>query len=329
MKYNYKIDFQAHYLPPAYYEFLNSEKLLMPDGFPTPEWDEELQKEVMEYLGIDFALLSLSSPSLYTADEEKSLKYARLINKQGSEIVSRNRNHLGFIATLPLPYLSGSICEAIYAIDELGAEGIGLMTNYRGLYLGDSHLDKLMEELNQRRALVIVHPTEPAVMIPQVNEDLPIPAMEYFFETTRTFVNMVAHDTFYRFPDIKWVFPHAGAFLPILADRFESFALMLRFMDPNRRTDIMADLKHVYFDVAGFSEQKQLEMLLRQVEDSHILYGSDTPYTAIEACVGQTEALETTTKLLDAQRQKIFTNNALELLPRLRELPQFMTQCTK
>ena len=87
MKYNYKIDFQAHYLPPAYYEFLNSENLLIPDGFLHLNGMKNHQKEIMEYLGIDFALLTLSSPSLYTADEEKSLKYARLINKQGSEIV--------------------------------------------------------------------------------------------------------------------------------------------------------------------------------------------------------------------------------------------------
>ena len=31
---------------------------------------------------------------------------------------------------------------------------------------------------------------------------------------------------------------------------------MLRFMDPDRRVDMIADLKkHVYFDIAGFSEQ--------------------------------------------------------------------------
>ncbi len=98
---------------------------------------------------------------------------------------------------------------------------------------------------------------------------------------------MVQNDTFTRYPNIKWVIPHAGAFLCVLADRFESFALMLRFADPDRRADIMEDMVHVYYDVAGFSEQKQVEMLLRNVDASHLLYGSDTPYTDIAACVGQ------------------------------------------
>lgn len=35
MKYLNKIDFQAHYLPKTYYDFLESEGLSCPDGFPT------------------------------------------------------------------------------------------------------------------------------------------------------------------------------------------------------------------------------------------------------------------------------------------------------
>lgn len=141
------------------------------------------------------------------------------------------------------------------------------MTNYGGVYLGDRRLDELMAELDGRGALAVMHPTQPAVMVPDVNEEIPVPAFEYFVETTRAFLNMA----------------------------------------------------HAYYDAAGFSEQKQLEMLLRNVDESHLFYGSDTPYTDITACVGQAEALEQTAKLTDAQKQKLFTGNALALLPKLKE----------
>lgn len=320
MKYNKKIDFQAHYLPSAYYEFLESEELFMPDGFPTPDWDEDFQKEVMEYLGIEFTFLTISSPSLYTKDKKKTCEFTRKVNEEGARIISRNPEHLGMIATMPLPYVEESIEEAIYAIHTLKADGIGLMTNYGGIYVGDKRLDPLMEVLNKEKALVILHPTEPPLNIPGVCEGMSVPAMEYFFETTRTFSNMVIHDLFERYPDIKWVLPHAGAFISILADRFESFALMLRFSNPNLGADIMKSMKHVYYDVAGFSEPKQIEMLLRNVDESHLLYGSDTPYTPIEACIGQAEALENTEKLTVSQKNKMFTENALELVPRLKEI---------
>ena len=119
---------------------------------------------------------------------------------------------------------------------------------------------------------------------------------------------MVQNDTFTRFPDIQWVIPHAGAFLPILADRFESFALMLRFSKPDRRADIMQDMARVYYDLAGFSEQKQLELLLQNVDETHLLYGSDMPYTNLSACFGQMEALEKTQKLTEHQKQLMFTD---------------------
>lgn len=119
---------------------------------------------------------------------------------------------------------------------------------------------------------------------------------------------MVQNDTFTRFPDIQWVIPHAGAFLPILADRFESFALMLRFSNPDQRADIMQDMARVYYDLAGFSEQKQLELLLRNVDETHLLYGSDMPYTNLSACFGQMEALENMQKLTDHQKQLMFTD---------------------
>lgn len=251
----------------------------------------------MGELGIAYALLSVSSPSLWTKDPARTRTLARKVNDEGAEIVSRAPGNLGFLATLPLPEVSAAINEARRCLDTLHAGGVGLMTNYGGVYLGDRSLDTILAELNGRGALAVLHPTKPAVTVPNVNQEIPVPAFEYFVETTRTFLNLVQNDTFARYPDIRWVIPRAGAFLPILADRFESFALMLRFAAPDRRVDILADMAHVYYDLAGFSEPKQLAMLLRNVDETHLLYGSDTPYTDISACVGQAEALEETPKL--------------------------------
>ncbi len=55
-----------------------------------------------------------------------------------------------------------------------------------------------MAELDGRGALAVMHLTQPAVMVPDVNvRKFPVPAFEYFVETTRAFLNMVQNDTFY------------------------------------------------------------------------------------------------------------------------------------
>ena len=196
MIYQQKVDFQAHYLPKVYYDFLEEEGLYCPDGFPAPEWDEAWQQETMTELCISYALLSISSPSVFTGNKFRSRELARKINEEGAQIVSHAPGNLGFLATLPLPLVHSSIFEARCCLDELHADGVGLMTNYGGVYLGDRRLDELMAELDGRGALDVMHPTQPAVMVPDVNEEIPVPAFEYFVETTRTFLNMAQNETF-------------------------------------------------------------------------------------------------------------------------------------
>ncbi len=89
-----------------------------------------------EKLGISYALLSISSPSLYTGNKFRSRELTRKVNEQGCEIVARSPGNLGFLATLPLPHVHSSIFEARYCLDELHADGVGLMTHYGGMYFG-------------------------------------------------------------------------------------------------------------------------------------------------------------------------------------------------
>lgn len=76
MIYQQKVDFQAHYLPKVYYDFLEEEGLYCPDGFPAPEWDEAWQQEAMTELCISYALLSISSPSVFTGNKFRSRELA-------------------------------------------------------------------------------------------------------------------------------------------------------------------------------------------------------------------------------------------------------------
>lgn len=227
MIYQQKVDFQAYYLPKVYYDFLE-EGLYCPDGFPAPEWDEAWQQEAMTELCISYALLSISSPSVFTGNKSRSRELARKINEEGAQIVSHAPGNLGFLATLLLPLVHSSIFEARCCLDELHADGVGLMTNYGGVYLGDRRLDELMAELDGRGALAVMHPTQPAVMVPDVNEEIPVPVFEYFVETTRAFLNMAQNDTFTT--------PNMLAFV-VPAGDYEKEAALLTELESRREID--------------------------------------------------------------------------------------------
>lgn len=321
MYYNQKVDFHSHYLSPTYYEYLEKYEGKTPDDFPTPKWSEKSHIELMDKLGIAFAFISVSSPNLSKADKETEVAMVHQINLEGYEIVKRHPNRLGLFANLPLPHTKEAIEEAKFANEELSADGYGLSTNYAGIYLGDAKYDELMEYFNSIGAVVAVHPVKPSGLPKGINKELPIPAMEFFMDTTRTFTHMVMHNIFGRFPKIKWIFPHAGAFLPILSDRMSGFSMQFRSdMATPVPLDFKEDMKHVYFDVAGFPVNKQLHDLLLDVSINNLLYGSDMPYTPGIACIAQTGGLETVSGMSKAEKNDMFTLNAVNLVPRIGDI---------
>lgn len=315
-----KVDLHVHFLPPSYYEYLSKYEDERPDNFDTPNWSEEGHLKEMDDLGVAFSFISISSPNLAQADDDTEKEYVRRVNEEGAQFVVKYPNRVGLIAELPLPNVQNALVEANHALDILGADGFGLKTNYRGKYLGCPEFDELMAFLNERKAVVLVHPAKPYNHYEGVNEILPIPTFEFLVESTRTFTNMVLKDTFNRFPDIKWVFPHAGAFISILSDRFESFAVLMKLQSPELSLDFYGAMKHVYFDLAGFPLPKQIQVLKQNVPIENMLYGSDGPYTPKFATIALAGALEQTDQFSAHEKEMIFTQNAVALFPRLRKI---------
>jgi hypothetical protein len=54
--------------------------------------------------------------------------------------------------------VTGCLDELGYALDELGSDGIIIVTNAHGIYLGDDSLEPLWAELSRRHGVVFVHP---------------------------------------------------------------------------------------------------------------------------------------------------------------------------
>jgi predicted TIM-barrel fold metal-dependent hydrolase len=312
-----KIDMHVHYLPEAYRESLLKSGEEKPDGFPIPNWSVEKHLEVMKHLGVTTTMLSMSSPHINFGDEEAAKILARKVNEDGAKIVRKYPDEFGLLASLPLPNVENSIEEIKYALYVLHVDGFTLPTNTQGIYLGNPCLDPVMAELNKHKAVVVLHPNKPSSVPENVNEGLPVPIMEFLFDTTRTVTNMMLKGTFKRFPDIKFVIPHAGAFLTILADRMDPFLQHIPAGGEKVNVDVYAALKGLYYDLAGFCLPRQLENLLQIVDVSHLLYGSDYPYTPEYGSFMLASLLEQTDLLTDEERRAIFYDNALKLFPRL------------
>lgn len=143
----------------------------------------------------------------------------RLLNEQMAE-VKKNEKNFGYFACLPLPNVEASIEEVNYVFDKLNADGIKLASNSRGLYLGDEKLEPLMQVMNQRKTVCVIHPHRPEPIQENVFSATVAPLYEFLADTTRAVLNLIANGVILKYPNITWVIPHCGSFLPNIYNRF-------------------------------------------------------------------------------------------------------------
>ena len=318
------IDVHAHYLPPKYRARLLELGITKPDGYAAGlrEWSASAHLDVLGRLGIEFAILSVTSPGVHVTDDPTdAVRLARTANDEGAEIAARNQDRFGWFAALPLPDVEAAVEEVRYALDEQGAWGVCLLTHTAGTYLGDPAIEPLMAELSRRRARVLIHPTQPACLVPDVMAGWSRSMYEFFFDTTRAVINLVFAGTLARNPGIELIVPHAGAVLPALAQRIER-----NVWAANRRAgsesipDFIESLRSFWFDLAGSPEPYQLPSLLALVGADRLLYGSDWPFTGVELGTELTAEIRSTALLDLADRTAALRGNAHKLFPRLEEV---------
>ena len=271
------IDVHSHFLSKEYIQFLEENNATLEDGFLLPQYDLEEHKKLMETSNIEHAFLSISTPQPYFAGQDKeSIDMCRLLNEQMASIKERE-NHIGYFACLPLPNIEASISEAIYALDSLHADGIKLASNSRGLYLGDKKLEPLMEVMNERHTVCVIHPHKPEPIKEDVFSASIAPLYEFLADTTRAVLNMIASGVVINYPNITWVIPHCGSFLPNIYNRFIGISKVIDL----HNIDVKESFSKLYYDLSGITSKEALDLLLTITTKDHLLYGSDYPFTPI------------------------------------------------
>ncbi|MTD52629.1 amidohydrolase family protein [Amycolatopsis pithecellobii] len=308
-----RIDVHQHVVPPQWAQAL-AERNLDSGGWPIPDWSAESAIAMMDRQHIATGVLSVTAPGVHLGDDREARALARSVNEFNAERVKDRPDRFGSFASVPLPDVDGATAEAVYALDELHADGIVLVSNANGQYLGDAALDPLWTELQRRHAVVFIHPAQPPMpLLPGT----PAPWVDFVFDTTRSALNMVSAGVMDRYPDLKVILAHAGGFLPYAAYRFAGLTLTTN--DQNRTPDdVLRQLKWFYFDTALSASPSALPALLAFAEPGHVLYGSDWPFAPEPVGSYYNGFLESYQDFAPGQPEAIDRGNAEILFPRLK-----------
>lgn len=309
-----RIDIHHHALPSPYLTALETSGRPQLAGVDPISWSVESDLEVMDRNGIEVAILSVTAPGATLVEGVEAVRLSRETNEAFARLISDNKRRYGALALVPLPDVPAAIREIDYALDELGLDGIGLLTNFSGVYLGDPGLDPVFRHLSDREAVAFVHPNIPASK-DQNTFGLPPSLYEFTFDTTRAAANLLFSGTLDRYPNLKLVLSHAGGAVPYLAKRLTYASTIASRLRPAEPKDIIGTLRRLYYDTAMSANPYTLSGLTALVDADQILFGSDYPYMPE---LTTRETVEGVVNFFEADaREKIERSNYFKLLPRL------------
>ncbi|MFE2287140.1 amidohydrolase family protein [Streptomyces sp. NPDC059443] len=311
-----KIDMHHHFCAPQWRAWAEQHGLIQPEQLPRWAYlDAEASVRFMDRAGISTAVLKPMLPARYGSSAQ--LREAVNITLQSMmEVVSAYPSRFSFYVPLFLDDADASSWAVRRGLGQLGAVGVNVTANYGGVYLGDPGYDRIFAELNESSAVVDTHPHHlpggrpGAMTVPGVPNFM----CDFLLDTTRAAVNMISNRTLDRFPDISVILPHAGGFLPYIANRMQALG---RFCDPPVEPAAVRDhLGRFYYDTAGPMEPAAT--LLAHVPADHVLFGTDWPAAPADTVMDLAiPALDADPAFTAGQLSGVYRENALRLIPQL------------
>jgi predicted TIM-barrel fold metal-dependent hydrolase len=305
-----KIDAYAHILPPAYFKALKEKAGPHPsierEGANPANNDLETRFRLMDRNPEVVQVISISQPALESVvSRTDAVELSMLANDCLAELVNRYPDRfLAGVACLPVQDMEATLKETERAIEKLKLRGIELYCNIDEEELGSPRLRPLYEMMSQYDLPIWLHPAVRA------KGDEPILGWPY--ETSQAMLSLVNHGVLRDFPNLKFIVHHAGAMTPFFEQRIR-WLFPLRYGLKEVKNPV-EDFRKFYCDTAIYGSTPALMCAYEFYGPEHILFGTDAPLGPDFGLTGVTIESIQRMNISEADRQKIYWQNAVDLL---------------
>jgi aminocarboxymuconate-semialdehyde decarboxylase len=280
----------------------------------TPAFEgESFRLEELDRNEIEKQVVALGTPAfddLFTvSDTKKALELSRVGNDGIAELVARNPQR--FIGALTLPLLDANDLEtAIGELERCAAlpemRAVQLYTRVNNVGVDDARFEYLWERIAALSLTVLLHPTGGADN-PLAQDYLLWLTFGWPLDTSLVMVRLAYGGLFQRYPNLKILTHHLGAFIPLMAARIQGVHYTLeRTGGPKLPEPLPETLKRFYGDTTVNGYYPALNAGREFFGADHILFGTDYPYVPIAP---QRSAI-TNWELPEADKHKILKGNA-------------------
>jgi 6-methylsalicylate decarboxylase len=319
-----RIDLHHHFFPtlPGADPTAFADAALKATGWIVPPgnmpWSPELAIAAMDQLGVEKAVFSAPTGGLQA--DEANRKMVRFMNDTAHSIVEQHPDRFAFFATIPVPLdPNAALDELAYAVDELGAVGLGIPSSYGvgdgAHYLGSDALDPLWEELNRRESVVFVHGDQTPNSNRWPNKFLGLPVTEVPNETYKAAADLVTTGKKNALDKVKIILAHSGGSTPYLASRVAGLSSYLG--SSLNADEIIESFQTFYYETALSGFKTNLAALESFVAPDHIMFGTDFPAITVETAQWYTSNVDRYFESRPEMSNAVARENALAILPSL------------
>jgi predicted TIM-barrel fold metal-dependent hydrolase len=291
-----RIDAHTHFAPLKFLEFVEKE-----EGRPFPLSsmykgrpaliDIQARLELLDQNGIDINVLVpvpwIEAFRKVYADPALAVQAARLMNDELAAIVASHPTRFRGVAILPVVDPDAMVAELHRAVKELGFVGAYVAVGPTAKRMDHPDYEHLYKALVDLDATLWLHPSRPPIIPDYTDEKL----SQYYewllvgwpYDTTSAMFRIVFAGVFDRYPTIRIVTHHHGAFIPLLEARLTNGWPLLEPVGLPMPTKIskpyVDHFRKFYSDTAssGFAP-KALELAVDFFGSERVLYGSDAPF---------------------------------------------------
>ncbi|WP_327145427.1 amidohydrolase family protein [Nocardia sp. NBC_01327] len=318
-----RIDFHSHYLPPRFFERMDalqaSDRIESYAVFgprlaaaadrqfasgPAAFLEHRLQD--MENGEVDLTMLSVGAVQPYFESAPAAIAATRLANELLHEAVAAGHGRFGAFGSLPLPHTAAALDELAFCFDDCGFQGVNLGCSAAGSPLDAPEFDDIWAALNDRAAMVFLHPGATPQMAVGSAEHLLAPAFCGPTEMAIAVCRLVAAKIPLRFPRIQVIAGITGGSIPYLANRWDRG---LRMSDPALHEEIggvLPSLRRFWFDTSLIEDDHLYDTVRATIGVDRLVFGSDTPRGPVMEAV---DAVLRSDRLSEQEKHRILDHS--------------------
>jgi uncharacterized protein len=328
------IDAHTHFTPLKFLEFAEKAEgrphPLTPNLKSRPAlFDVRRRMQLLDDTGIDINVLVPvpwleGFPKVY-ADRALAAEAAKLMNDELAAVVAAHPTRLRGVAMLPCVDADAMVAELHRAVTRLGFVGAYVAVGPTAKRMDHPDYEHLYRALVELDATLWLHPSRPPFIADYIDEKL----SQYYewqlvgwpHDTTSAMFRIVMSGVFDRYPAIRIVTHHHGAFVPLLAPRMRNVWPTLEVIGLPMPTKIskpyVDHFRNFYCDTAasGFAP-KALELAVDFFGPERVLFGSDAPFDGQDGRIFIAETLRSIDAMAVSAptRTAILSNNAARIL---------------